>query len=119
MNQKRYWLRGGIITLSIGLGLLLLSYSGALLQGNQNDNDFLIIPGLPAYIVLDVMLTRSCFSSNLGPFGGVPNYCFGMQSVYYQTLIVLFSWVIIAVFIGMPLGWLYGKFKNKNKNVYS
>ena len=90
MKQKRYWLRGGIIGLIIG-------------------------------VVVDLWFASSmrCISSYLNADGTMGSMCPGKLDLFLTSLKVDTIYYILTLFViilvGLLLGWLYGKIKNRNK----
>jgi hypothetical protein len=101
MNTKRYWLRGGVIAALVFLVANLLYYYfsfcrqiGLMFSANQQG---LIGSPAPGTAFFDY-------------WRNLPNYCF--HSPNFMTFIIQpLIWTII---IGVILGWLYGKIKNKS-----
>ncbi len=101
-NTKKYWLRGGISLFVLTSILGLLNYR--CFTYNLGLSSFKCIP-----FELQNIVAR--------PFQGLiisQNFPISnAEIVLVQTLIVILS-IILWTFIGMFIGWIYGKIKNKN-----
>jgi hypothetical protein len=97
-NNKRYWLRGGVI---ISIVFTLISLIGQLTW------DVISMVSIPGFVILTLID---------GPiFGGTIYYpTFTGISSYMLSLFISF---IIYFIIGVLAGYLYGKIKNRNKNI--
>ncbi len=93
MQNKRYWLRGGIIILVLSLLTQLLTF---IPQGDLN---------------LFYALTNGIALEGLSLF-----YYTGYNVGYItHPVIVIITSSIIYFCIGIIFGWIYGEIKNRNK----
>ena len=98
--KKKYWLRGGILLLIIGIVI--------------------------NFVELFVLNTGTCLNlSTLGgddTYGtGLPIWCHILSPGAYLPIpfIGLIIFLVVWFFYGTILGWIYGKIKNKNQNLVS
>ena len=102
-NNKRYWLRGGIISIIIFTPLYILSlYSG----GHPGATILFFLPIAIAYGVL--------FKDDIFHFVDDIAKLLGGSLLDYNLAGYLFLLPFYLV-IGIFLGWLYGKIKNRNR----
>jgi hypothetical protein len=90
MNNKKYWLRGGIIAsiFSIVFFCLLFSYFG-------RESDLVAVLNFPGFIYL------------LGGMGGSYSE---IEIILMRSTALLIN-VATYFIVGVILGWIYGKFK--------
>jgi small-conductance mechanosensitive channel len=103
MKTKKYWLRVGILFFALAGILSLIGVNcGALRSGFENLGCTLyIIPvDLPLFIIIMPLL-----------------FLFGSDSssIEFQNITFTIFGIIAWTVIGMIIGWLYGKIKNRNK----
>ncbi|OGI99689.1 hypothetical protein A3H53_00930 [Candidatus Nomurabacteria bacterium RIFCSPLOWO2_02_FULL_40_10] len=92
--NKRYWLRGGIA------GLIFVILSSFFMLANRDFAESLVLS--PPIIWLNSMISYSLY------------FIFGLKMPSFLTSYIL--WIDYFT-IGVILGWLYGKIKNRNKVV--
>ena len=101
MKQKRYWLRGGIITLIIVSTLMSLLY--VIFPSKPGD----FISAVEALVLLGMWPVTSIISSNV--------YSFFHSSELGSNLMTIIS-AIDYFLLGCALGWIYGKIKNRKQS---
>lgn len=108
--KKRYWLRGGIIGLLIPiLIIIIMVIKDFVVLGYLN-----ISLGTPMWEQNILHFVQVVFGLHSLTYGSM----FGAQTTELGTDIINIMWGIILVapiILGAFLGWLYGKFKNKNE----
>ncbi|OHA24032.1 MAG: hypothetical protein A3B11_01575 [Candidatus Taylorbacteria bacterium RIFCSPLOWO2_01_FULL_44_26] len=99
MKQKRYWLRGGVIFLSIYALLQIISMLTELNNGSVAIIFYII--NSPTWSVLSLFVNQNTYTA--------------LHSFF---VIIPFSAVLYFI-VGSILGWIYGKIKNRNKTADS
>ena len=101
--KKKYWLRGGFTGLVIFFPVVVTSFylfntCNVSRIGDWSCIKYLVLSNLPGWFVYKI------FNTNL-------NY----GSINLDIPIILFISAAIYFIIGLLIGWLYGKIKNRNK----
>jgi len=91
-NEKRHWLRGGIVSLVLFLILLVLSIVSPSSDMGNVFHYVLLLMGFPVYF-----LSRF-IPISFGPFTS------------FSVLIIPYSFVV-----GALIGWIYGKIKKRKQ----
>jgi hypothetical protein len=104
-NNKRYWLRGGVIIGGIYL-IILTAYIIFVLSSNIDpaDKSFAFILVVMSGIPLTLILEKISFLNKLLDHSL-------LSTVVIVCFVSIFQWFIIGSFFG----WIYGKIVNRNK----
>ena len=88
--KKRYWLRGGMVGLVLGVILDLWLLTQGACVGLNADGTSICPTKLSDIFLIDLKMTP----------------------VYFHFIVV-----ITLFLVGIIIGWLYGKIKNRNKGI--
>ncbi len=107
--QKRYWLRGGIIAFVVGLLAVVLlpkicPYITFDLHGSDAGTP--ICNSIWPFTFIPILLV-AIIAFSVGSFLNLPESSF--------SFLLGCTFIIIFTLLGMLIGWLYGKIKNRNK----
>jgi len=106
MKQKRYWLRGAIVL----VGVHTVVFFGFILIFNPDGLGFipLVLMGLPLSLIQEPLI-------NLFPVSVFRFFDHSTTGVLAITFVInTIQWFSVGVF----LGWIYGKIKNRNQVLF-
>ncbi|MDQ2932996.1 MAG: hypothetical protein M3Q80_01290 [bacterium] len=105
-NNKKYWLRGGIIAIVVGLFFLTIYFLTSVYLNTEAFN-WPIFPGMALGIILNYLLFKCEFLlwNNTNP-----DYC-----DITSTGTVIAATLLIYFILGVLIGWIYCKIKNKKQ----
>ena len=103
--NKKYWLKGGVYGASVSIIILLFTWLGSYFFWKPDPNAW--VEFSPFAIVVWLMAY---------PIQAIANFFLGEDN-FFEKHLLLISAVLTLFLIGVILGWIYGKIKNRNKIV--